>query len=158
VERHMPISQRIIYAKTAAKMLCIAQIISGAKKIMKTISNTDTVTEKENKMNWDYLYLGPVPCDESCAQLGEPDYRKKAIAEMNAYVDMLYRLFPETEEKNVLFKTKWENHDFGTYGEVVVAYVVEEEQSREYAFHIESNLPMNWDNKAMAKIRGLSNA
>jgi hypothetical protein len=100
----------------------------------------------------DYLYLGPVPCDEDCAQVGDPDYRKNAIREMKAYINQLEREFPDWERDGVEFRIVWQNHDFGAYGEVVVDYNDADDASTSYAFEIESNLPYNWDEEARKEL------
>lgn len=100
----------------------------------------------------DYLYLGPVPCDEDCAQVGDPDYRKNAIREVNAYIAQLKREFPDWERDGVDFRVKWENHDFGSYCEVIVSFDDSDEASTAYAFEIENNLPYNWDEEARREL------
>ena len=100
----------------------------------------------------DYLYLGPVPCDEPCAQVGEPDFRARSTKEMNAYMEQLHRVFPNMEQNDVSVKILWQNHDFGTYGEVVVVYDDKNEASCDYAFEIEGDLPYYWDDIAKRKL------
>lgn len=100
----------------------------------------------------DYLYLGPTPCDEDCAQVGESGYRAKATKEVNAFIKQLNRTFPYTEENNVNITSKWSSHDFGSYVEVVVVYVVDDKKSRDYAIEIENNCPYNWDEAAAEEL------
>jgi hypothetical protein len=99
-------------------------------------------------MSTDFLYLGPVPCDENCAQVGEDDYLRISKIEMAAYVDQLYRMFPEAGDM-LLIAPKWFNHDFGRYGEVVVFYDEDDDEAFNLALKIESNLPMQWDTEAI---------
>lgn len=100
----------------------------------------------------DFLYLGPVPCDESCAQVGDNDFRRKATIEMKAYISLLKRKFPLTEESGVTLRIKWENHDFGAYGEVVAEYDYHNEEALAYALRIENNLPYEWDETALMEL------
>ena len=100
-------------------------------------------------MEVDYIYLGPTPCDEDCAQVGQTNYRELANKEMHAYIDQLYRTFPDVDEFNVRFKIKWHHHDFGTYGEVVAMYDAADEKSAQKAIDIEWNLPDKWDEEAI---------
>lgn len=103
-------------------------------------------------MEIDYMYLGPTPCDEDCAQLGQDGYRAQAVKEMNAYIAQLYRTFADVDEFNVRFKIKWENHDFGTYGEVVAVYDAANQESTRKALDIEWQLPEKWDEEALKEL------
>lgn len=96
----------------------------------------------------EYIEIGPNPCEEDCAQLGTPDYRRISNIEMNAYIGQLCREFSNLLD-DVDFGKKWFNHDFGSYGEVVVYYNPENEASAKAAFFIESNLPIRWDEEAI---------
>ncbi|MEY3376411.1 MAG: hypothetical protein RL463_721 [Bacteroidota bacterium] len=100
----------------------------------------------------DYVYLSPTPLETDCAQVGSDDYRERAKIEMNAFIGQLYRMFPDSEDKNVMFKIKWQSHDFGTYGEVVAAYRDDDREALDYAIYIENNLPEYWDTHAMKEI------
>lgn len=100
----------------------------------------------------DYIAVGPVPCYEDCAQVGEADFMLKSKREMNAFINQLYREFPEAEENNVLFKIKWFNHDFGRYGEVVAYYMDDDKKSSTYALHVEWLTPTNWDDEARKEL------
>lgn len=101
----------------------------------------------------DYMEIGPAPCEENCAQVGEPDFKAKATKEMNAYINQLYRQFPELENNNTYLKKKWYNHDFGTYGEVVVVYDENDNESYDLAIRIENNLPYEWDEQALEELK-----
>jgi len=103
-------------------------------------------------METDYISLGPVPYDENCAQVGEPDFKSRASKEMTAYMGQLYRMFPEAEEKNVAFIKKWWNHDFGQYGEVVALYFAEDLDGLNFVLEVESGIPMNWDDEAKKEL------
>lgn len=105
-------------------------------------------------MATDYIYLSPTPVEEDCAQVGEPDFRKKATKEMTAFCNQLYREFPEAREKGVYFRIKWQNHDFGEYGEVVATYEMDDSDAMEFALHVERNIPERWDEKAISDLEG----
>lgn len=89
------------------------------------------------------LNIGPVPCDEECAQLGEDNYSERAIAECRRYVDLI-RKHVGLEPPGVRLKVKGFNHDFGVYYEVVVSYDDGDENGIEYAFKCESEAPTKW--------------
>ena len=100
-----------------------------------------------------YMEIGPTPCEESCAQVGIENYRIIASKEMDVYINQLNRKFEDiADENHIVFGKKWFNHDFGSYGEVVVYYDESDENSVQAAFHIESNLPYNWDEEALIEL------
>ena len=92
-----------------------------------------------------YLELGPVPAGEDCAQVGSPDYTERMIRETTEYIRMLSRAFPPIA--GTRFKLKAFRHDFGTNHEVVVVYT-DSDEAIDFAFHVENNTPMNWDDEA----------
>lgn len=107
-------------------------------------------------MSIDYHTLGPVPADENCAQVGRDDFRKQAIIEMDVYIDQLWRLFPEAQDKRVWFSKKWFEHDFGQYGEVVAKWNDEDTEATNYVFDvIDRNLPEHWDEEAIKELKGV---
>ena len=104
---------------------------------------------------YDYIELGPVPANEDCAQVGQPNFHRDSTTEMDAYIQLLYRAFPKAEELNIFFVKKWFPHDFGTYGEVIAKYDADNEESTNYVFNvIDKDLPGDWDNEAR-KVLGL---
>lgn len=105
-------------------------------------------------MAMDYVYLAPTPIEEDCAQVGEPNFHKRATNEMTAFCNQLYRQFPNAREIGVYFRIRWENHDFGQYGEVVAAYDMDDEEAMNFAYHVENNLPDNWDEEALNDLKG----
>lgn len=99
----------------------------------------------------EYMEIGPVPCEEDCAQVGQSDFRKIASKQMDAYISQLKREFA-TRLDVIDFGKKWFNHDFGTYGEVVVYFNPDDEYSTKSAYFVESHLPMNWDDEAIEEL------
>lgn len=101
----------------------------------------------------DYITLGPTPPDEDCAQVGEPNFRKLATVQMKAYVNQLNRRFDNwVKDGYILFDKKWFNHDFGSYGEVVVYYNTEDEMSRMCAISVDRSIPTYWDEEALKEL------
>ena len=49
------------------------------------------------KMLRDSFSVNSVPYEEECAQVGEDNYRRKAMVECVAYINQLHRLFPEAK-------------------------------------------------------------
>jgi hypothetical protein len=101
------------------------------------------------KMSRDSFSLSSVPFEEDCAQVGEDNYRKKAIVECTAYINQLERLFPEAKDHGIEFNMKWHSHDFGSYAEVELYY---DDCDDQYAYVIEANLPSNWDEKSLNEL------
>jgi hypothetical protein len=100
----------------------------------------------------EYMEIGSTPFDESCAQLGQDYYVLKATKEMEAYINQLYRSFPDAINHKIRFVKKWFNHDFGQYGEVVLKWDTDDSNADDYAYHIERNLPANWDEEAIMEL------
>ena len=96
----------------------------------------------------EYITLGPTPCEEACAQVGSDNYSIDSDHECRRYIQLLIKLFPDTPEyynSHMTFTKKGFPHDFGTYHEVVVWYDTDNEESVKFAFHVEANLPANWE-------------
>jgi hypothetical protein len=99
----------------------------------------------------DYLYIGNVPTDEDCAQLGcDEDFSRKNRIECIAYKHQLERKF-ENLPKGMYFGVKSENHDCGTYREIVIYFDDENEDHLEILGEIESGAE-NWDMLALKEL------
>ena len=103
----------------------------------------------------DYLTLGPTPAEEPCAQLGEPTYNRRTRIETTVYIRQLIRQFGDPPGLDH-FKVKGFSHEFGVYHEVVITYSDDSDESIEFAFHVEANLPARWDEQALAELRELN--
>jgi len=99
----------------------------------------------------DELYLGPVPCDEDCAQVGSDDYYNRSRKECNVFINQLIRQFGQPPE-NTRFKIKSNPHDFGTYHEVVVIFDEQDDKSIDYAFNVEKSANTEWDDLARTEL------
>jgi hypothetical protein len=93
---------------------------------------------------YDYIALGPTPCDEECAQVGDDDYYVKSREECRRYKELLLKLFGEPPE-GASIRSKSFSHDFGSYSEVIVSFQVNNQIAEDYAYNIESNLPAKWE-------------
>jgi hypothetical protein len=92
----------------------------------------------------DYITLGPTPSEELCAQVGEPDYPEKAVAECRRFIQLLRQKFGP-EPRGAWLTTKWFPHDFGSYCEVVCHFDTDSEESVEYALCCEAEMPATWE-------------
>jgi hypothetical protein len=98
----------------------------------------------------EYIELGPVPCMETCAQVGTDDFEAVAKRECLVFQRMLARLFPPPDGYNVRYVTRRYPHDLGAYFEVCVGYGLLTPEGRneavaEFAFGVERNTPEHWD-------------
>lgn len=92
----------------------------------------------------DFIEIGSTPAEEDCAQLGEPDYEKKATEEMRRFIELIRKdLGPEPDGAKLAIK--WFPHDFGHYGEVVCYFDEDNKKARDYAFKCEAEAPSKWE-------------
>ncbi len=101
----------------------------------------------------DELSIGPVPYNEPCAQVGQPDYMQRGRKECNAFKSQLERVLGEPPA-GTWFAVKSFPHEFGSYLEVVVKYTEDSAESTAYAFKAESDSPGEWDEIAKAELAG----
>ncbi len=99
----------------------------------------------------DFINIGPAPCDEKCAQVGEDTFPEQSRKECRAFMGQLKRVFGEPPEGAEL-RIKSFEHDFGTYREVVCYFDDAYPESREYAFKLEGEAPSKWDEQARAEL------
>jgi hypothetical protein len=91
----------------------------------------------------DHLFIGSTPADEDCAQVGQPNYRREALAECRAFIEAIKKkLGPPPENAELAIKAC--PHDFGTYHEVVCYYEDTDRKSLDYALKCESDAPATW--------------
>ena len=81
--------------------------------------------------------IGSTPHDESCAQVGSPDYATRAKQECKLFMQQIAKHYPEPE--NGYLAVKGFSHDFGTYYEVVAYFDDEDAESVEWAYDIEGD-------------------
>lgn len=91
----------------------------------------------------DSIDLDGSPCDEDCAQLGEPGYAVRAMAECRQYIKAIVRKLGEPPEGCEL-RVRSNRHDFGTYHTVAVIFDDRNEKAMRYAFAVESDGPTEW--------------
>lgn len=106
---------------------------------------------------FDYVWLGSAPADEHCAQVGTDDYSDRAWQECRAYKNQIKRIAREAGKEipqgaSVIIKT--ENHDFGSYYEVVVKYDDNDAKAVEFAYWAEEHIPGKWDDAARIELTG----
>ena len=90
--------------------------------------------------------IGPTPHDESCAQVGSPDYSQRARLECDLFMQQIRKHYPEPEHGYLRIKSN--AHDFGTYYEVAAYFDEDDAQSVEWAYDIEGDVKgvlATWD-------------
>ena len=92
-----------------------------------------------------YIEIGPVPGEESCAQVGNPDYTEVSLRECEVFRRMLHRLFPVPDGIPVAYVCRTHAHDFGNYREVSIRYDENDGAAVDFAYQVELSVPPNWD-------------
>lgn len=95
-------------------------------------------------------YIGASPFEEDCAQTIDPDFPIKNRRECIAYMEQLVRVFGLPPGSSY-FSCRSEQHDFGTYREVVFHFDETVQEELEYADRVENGLP-RWDRRAAAAL------
>jgi hypothetical protein len=104
-------------------------------------------------MATDYLPVGPTPTEEDCEQVGPAMDRKKERFEAAAFARQVARHYPPPALGAVRVKSF--QHDFGSYSEVCVVYVVGDEESESWAFSVETDdkdVLQRWDAEARKEL------
>jgi hypothetical protein len=100
-----------------------------------------------------YFDIGSTPSDEECAQVGTPDYYRRAKIECTAFKNQLRRHFGDEKRHGCLLVTRANPHDFGDYYEVVIFFNDKDPKSEVFALKVESETPSNWDDDAKKEIQ-----
>ena len=90
-----------------------------------------------------FITLGSTPCDEPCACVGQENYRERALQECQRYIKLL-RAVLGSEPYGARLSTKWFEHDFGHYVEVICYYDTDIPESVDYAYRCEDEMPATW--------------
>lgn len=105
-------------------------------------------------MSIEKIEIGSAPCEESCAQVGTPDYSERAYAECEAFKAQLYRYLAskghakESLPESFRLCIKSSSHDFGSYYEVVAKFDDSDEKAWDIALLLENESPTHWDEEA----------
>ena len=91
----------------------------------------------------DYIDIGPAPCEEACAQIGEYDFYARNTAECRRFIELI-RASLGPEPAGARLGIKAHQHDFGTYREVVCYYDDDKPEAIDFAFRCESEAPSRW--------------
>ena len=92
----------------------------------------------------DIMELGPSPCEEDCAQVGDPDYDERSRQECHRYIARIRQVLGN-EPDGARLTIKSFPHDFGSYREVVCVYDDADEEASTYAYRCEAEAPARWE-------------
>jgi hypothetical protein len=99
-------------------------------------------------MTRDRVYLGSAPAEEDCAQVGADDYADRSIRECRAYIAAIKAVCGEPPEGATL-RIVSEQHDYGSYREVVVEFDGNDEAAAKYASLCDEKAPTTWEAAGM---------
>ncbi|MFS8980539.1 hypothetical protein PO002_39970 [Cupriavidus necator] len=94
--------------------------------------------------------VGPVPAEESCAQVGQPDYEAQSRLECAVYIRQLKRVFGNPDPLTLTFERRGFPHDLGRYHEVVAIMTAAGADLFD-----EAKVPTSWDPIARAELTWL---
>ncbi|MBU66292.1 MAG: hypothetical protein CL858_12660 [Cupriavidus sp.] len=96
------------------------------------------------------IEVGPVPAEESCAQVGRDDYEERSRRECAVYIRQLQRIFQHPNPAVLKFVRRGFPHELGRYHEVVAVMTAEGADLFD-----ETKLPLAWDHVARAELTWL---
>ncbi|MGX6564883.1 hypothetical protein [Cupriavidus necator] len=102
------------------------------------------------KLNTIIIEVGPVPAEESCAQLGQADYEVRSRQERAVFIRQLRRIFGNPDPVALTFERRGYAHDFGRYHEVVAIMT-----AAGAGLFDEARIPARWDAVALAELTWL---
>lgn len=99
-------------------------------------------------MSEEILWLGPVPAEEQCSQLGEPDYARDAKVECRAFADAIRKVCGR-EPDGARLVIEPQEVDAGTYFELALVYDGDDAWASAYAAKVDSEAPTTWEEAKM---------
>jgi len=99
----------------------------------------------------DEMTLGCAPANEVCFQVGDP----RAFKECQIWRQQLERAFPIPDGAFAKYRVRSFPHDFGTYYEVVIVFDDSDEYAVKFAYLVEDNAPVSWDEIARQERQAL---
>lgn len=94
----------------------------------------------------EYIELGSAPAEEDCVQVSRTsEYLDAMRDECRRYRLLLEKKCPIPEEVNARYTIKQFLHDFGSYMEVCIVFDDTDEAACEFAYNLETELPLRWE-------------
>lgn len=104
----------------------------------------------------DTLSIACTPLDEPCVQVSQTvDYSQMMSREVRAFKNMLERMAEAGtfgKQGRSYFKVESNPHEFGTYKEVAVAFSDDDADGEAFAYSVEGNIPLLWDDEARKEL------
>lgn len=94
-------------------------------------------------MTEEIYWLGSAPAEESCVQVGDPDYARDAKNECRQYMAAIRIVCGEPPEGAKLV-VRSQPHDFGSYFEVAVVFDGTNREAVAYAAKVDEQAPTTW--------------
>mgnify|MGYP000555932313 CR=1 FL=1 len=95
----------------------------------------------------EFVNLDPVPYDEKCVQVEEG--LPAQLEEARRFIAMLEKRFVGFHK--IRFKINRNPHDFGTYVDIGLMFIEDDDESFQQAQFIESNIPSVWSDDTVYK-------
>lgn len=99
----------------------------------------------------DTIDIDTTPIHEDCAQVGTPDYERRARLECEVMKRQLVRQFGEPPLGCSIHRIT-NPHDFGDYYSLEIRFRDDREECVDWAFEVEGNLPERWDEEALREL------
>ncbi|MFS8931467.1 hypothetical protein [Cupriavidus taiwanensis] len=96
------------------------------------------------------IEVGPVPAEESCAQVGQADYEAQSRLECAVFIRQLQRVFGNPDPVALSFERRGFPHELGRYHEVVAIMTAAGAEIFD-----EATVPTCWDAIARAELTWL---
>ncbi|SPK77470.1 conserved protein of unknown function (plasmid) [Cupriavidus taiwanensis] len=96
------------------------------------------------------IEVGPVPAEESCAQVGQADYETQSRLECAVFIRQLKRVFGNPDPVALTFERRGFAHELGRYHEVVAIMTAAGADLFD-----EARIPTCWDAIARAELTWL---
>jgi hypothetical protein len=99
-------------------------------------------------VNEDIIWIGAAPLNEDCAQVGSPDYARKAKIECKAFIEAIRKVCGK-EPEGARLTTKPQPYDFGSHYEVAVIFDGNNKEAADYADKVDRPAPATWEEAGM---------
>jgi hypothetical protein len=99
------------------------------------------------------IYLATTtPHDEECVQIGSDNYSEWSRLEAKCLIRQLLEKVGHSKEGGFL-NIKSCDHDFGTYYDIAVYYLLDSADDEQWALEIENAIPEKWDEQSLKELK-----
>lgn len=89
------------------------------------------------------IWLGPAPAEEESAQIGDPAYLERALAECRQFIEAIKHKMGDPPD-GVVLRMVSAPHELGAYYEVVVEFDPDNDEATRWAYRADANAPTRW--------------